>query len=129
MTANLVAIASGLLVVGLSAAAGVAADPSDKMTICHLPHGDGAGPRTLQISRSAWSGHRGHGDHEGACTEADRRADPPAGPEASASTRLALAHDEPEGELDGDASFKVVLSNHGPHMADDVRLAGTLGGD
>jgi hypothetical protein len=130
MTANLVAIASGLLVVGLSAAAGVAADSGDKMTICHMPHGDAAGARTLQVSRSSWSGHQGHGDHQGACTDADRRAHPPTTPPAPAkATRLALGHDEGEGHLDGDASFKVVAFNHGGVPATGVQLAGALGGD
>jgi len=129
MPFNLPVLAAGLLVVSASAVAGVAADSGDdKMTICHMPHGDPAGARTLQVSRSSWSGHQGHGDHQGACTDADRRAHPPTSPSGPA-TRVALDHDEGEGHLDGDASFKVVVLNHGAAPATGVQLAGTLGGD
>lgn len=132
MAAKLLAVVSSLLVVALSAAAGVAADSGDKMTICHMPPGNDQGARTMQVPRSAWSGHRGHGDHEGACTEADRKAHPPSPPPAPArpqATRLGLEQRAADGELDGDASFKVVLVNHGPAAATDVRLDGVLRGD
>ena len=131
MTASFVAIASGLLVVALGAAAGVAADSGEKMTLCHMPHGDPAGARTLQVSRSAWSGHQQHGDHQGPCTDADRRAHPPASPppEPVRTTRLTLAHEEGDGDLDGDASFKVAVLNRGQAPATGVALAGSLEGD
>ncbi|HJQ92665.1 MAG TPA: hypothetical protein VJ874_00095 [Candidatus Thermoplasmatota archaeon] len=130
MPANLPILATGLLVVALSAAAGVAADSGDKMTICHMPPGDPSGARTLQVPRSAWSGHQGHGDHQGACTDGDRKAHPPtSSPAPAKATHVALVHDEGDGELDGDASFKVVAFNHGLAPATGVRLAGDLGGD
>jgi hypothetical protein len=129
MIAKLPLLVGGLLTVALGAAAGVAADSGDKMTICHMPHGDPAGARTLQVSRSAWSGHQGHGDHQGACTEADRKAHPPTAPTAPHATRLGLAHDDGEGDLDGDASFRVVVLNHGATPASGAHLAGALQGD
>lgn len=132
MTVNLLAVASGFLVVALSAAAGVAADSNgEKMTICHMPHGDPSGARTLQVSRSSWSGHQRHGDHEGSCTDADRKARPPAPapPPPPPPTRLALALDESDGELDGDASFRVLVLNRGSAQGDHVRVEGTLTGN
>lgn len=38
-----------------------------KITICHIPPGNPGKPRTLSIGASAWAGHQGHGDTEGAC--------------------------------------------------------------
>jgi len=132
MTANLLAVVSGLMVVALSAAAAVTADPGGKMTICHMPEGEASGARTLQVSRSAWSAHERHGDHEGACTEADRKARPPASPPPTpppAKTPLGLSRVDGDGELDGDATFKVAILNHGSDAGLAVGVTGTLTGD
>ncbi len=43
---------------------GSSADPDD-MTICHKPGTNGE--KTMVINPSAWPGHEGHGDSEGAC--------------------------------------------------------------
>lgn len=40
---------------------------SEKITICHIPPGNPSKPRTLTVGASAWPGHQGHGDTEGAC--------------------------------------------------------------
>jgi hypothetical protein len=38
-----------------------------KMTICHIPPGNPAKAKTLDIGSSAWPAHQAHGDTEGAC--------------------------------------------------------------
>lgn len=38
-----------------------------KMTICHIPPGNPAKAKTLEIGSSAWPAHQAHGDTEGAC--------------------------------------------------------------
>jgi hypothetical protein len=48
------------------ATTGTAGD-GQKVTICHIPPGNAAKPRTISIDASAWFAHQGHGDTEGAC--------------------------------------------------------------
>jgi hypothetical protein len=125
MSSNLVVLASGLVVAALAAAAGatgLATEDPDRMTICHKQGGEA---RTIEISRNAWSGHKGHGDHEGACTSAE--VSPPGSPRRL-TTLVALDH-EGDGAVDGDASFRLVVANEGSNVATGLRLTGALGGD
>lgn len=125
MSNNLVVLTAGLVVAALAGAAGatgIAAEEPDRMTICHK---QGGNAKTMEISRSAWSGHKGHGDHEGACTSAE--VNPPDPPRPSA-TVVALDH-EGDGAVDGDATFRLVVANEGSNLATGLRLSGTLAGE
>ena len=130
----LVAVASllaALVVASGGVAVAAAQDSGDKMTICHIPPGNPGGARTMEVSRSSWSAHEGHGDHKGACTAADtqRPASQPAQPRREApKTPLALSMDG-DGEIDGDASFKVVVANQGSAPGVGVQLVATLRGE
>lgn len=42
-------------------------DSDGKLTICHIPPGNPAASRTIEISPSAWAAHQAHGDSIGAC--------------------------------------------------------------
>jgi hypothetical protein len=42
-------------------------DPGGKVTICHIPPGNAANAKTLEIGASAVPAHMGHGDTMGAC--------------------------------------------------------------
>lgn len=46
-------------------------DRSEKVTICHMPPGNPSKAKTLSVNESALQSHLGHGDHEGACEEAE----------------------------------------------------------
>jgi hypothetical protein len=122
---NLVVLVSGLtvaLLAGAAGATGIASEDPDRMTICHK-HGGGA--KTMEIPRNAWSGHKGHGDHEGACTSAEVGQSEPA---RRLTTVVALGH-EGDGAVDGDAEFRLVVTNDGSNAATGLRLSGTLDGD
>jgi hypothetical protein len=127
MSRNLVVLASGLVVVVLAGAAGatgIAGEDADRMTICHKQAGQA---RTMEISRNAWSGHKGHGDHEGACTAAEvNGSGQPGSPRLT--TLVALDH-EADGSVDGDATFRLVVANEGSNLATGLRLSGALDGD
>ena len=59
----------------------------EKVTICHIPPGNPENPQTIEIAKSALSAHLAHGDHVGACTNADapaRQTPAPATPPATA---------------------------------------------
>jgi hypothetical protein len=43
----------------------------EKITICHKPPGNPANVQTIEVARSALAAHLAHGDHVGACTDAD----------------------------------------------------------
>ncbi|MHB1261740.1 MAG: hypothetical protein ACYC2H_08485 [Thermoplasmatota archaeon] len=114
----------------MAAGAGVAAasDP-EKMTICHKP-GSEAG-RTMEVPRSAWSGHQQHGDHEGACTSREARPPPPpsSNPERPIPRTQLSISERGDGDLDGDATFDLAVANEGSADAKDLKVAGTLRGD
>lgn len=127
---RLASVLASLLLAGtVAAAAAVAADP-DRMTICHKADGTA---RTMEVARSAWSGHRGHGDHEGACTSADGR--PPTAPGSPTnpaprprSVPVALRL-QADGDADGDATVTLRIANRGEAPAYGVRVAGQLEGE
>jgi len=135
MAAHFAFLASGLL--ALVAVAGVVAGDDDRITICHFPPGNPEDAKTKEVSRSAWSAHEGHGDHKGRCTDADRKAGGTGGAGSSGGktpsppppppTRLSLAS-EGEGGVDGDAWFKVEVSNDGSATGKGVRIDGNLRG-
>lgn len=124
-----------VLLVAVTVAASAAASASaskpgqSRKTICHDPPGNTDGARTMDIPESAWKAHRDHGDHEGACTQADRdrsRAPPPADPSIPRTALSLAAHGD--GDVDGDAVFKVVVRNDGHDLAKGVSVEGTLTG-
>jgi hypothetical protein len=131
MNAFPILIATGLLATAVGGLAVAADQPDDRMTICHIPPGNPGAARTEEIPRSAWSAHQGHGDHQGACTDADRRA-APAPSQAPAQplpqTKLALSA-ESDGDIDGDATFKVLVANKGNAAGVGVQVVVTLRGD
>lgn len=107
----------------------------DRMTICHVPPGNPSQAQTKEIPRSAWDGHRGHGDHEGACTGREgsaRPAPPPPPPRPPVPpprpTQLGVTL-EAAGELDGDAAFRARVQNRGDAPALRVVVTAGLGGD
>ena len=53
----------------LISAEGLIINDDDKLTICHKPNTGNCDNK--KIPDSAWPGHLGHGDHLGACTEAE----------------------------------------------------------
>ena len=124
------------VVASVTGAAAVAADGGNRMTICHQPGTPAV--KTMEVPRSAWDGHRGHGDHEGACTrgelQAGSRGDGSNGPADSQPqpvprTTVFLTQRAEGDGLDGDARFVVKVSNGGPNVAHDLHLRGTLKGD
>lgn len=118
------------LVLSVAGVAAVSATgENDKLTICHKP-GEASGNKTMEISRSAWSGHKGHGDYEGACGSKapGRPSGTPPPPPPPPPTSVGVAQ-QGEGDLDGDASFRITVANEGDATAYGLRLAGTLRGD
>jgi opacity protein-like surface antigen len=111
-----------------TAAAAAASSGPSRMTLCHNPPGNPDGPRTLQVPRSAWNGHRNHGDHQGACTSADRPRPAPGPDPPVPATPLSLSA-KGDGDVDGDALFRVVVKNPGHDAPLDVALDGTLTGE
>ena len=126
-----VALLAATLVATALAGAAVADGPDDRITICHKPGHEGSA-RTMQVARSAWPAHEGHGDHQGACTEADRAAPAPSPPKPAPPppppTRVALWQ-RADGDVDGDARVEATVANRGDATALAVRLDGQLGGD
>lgn len=117
---------------GLAAGAtSVLAGPGDRMVICHKPQ-DPAVNQTVEVARSAWSGHQQHGDHEGACGKATAsqgsRPAAPVTPRPPPPARLSLEA-EGDGRLDGDAQFRLELANSAGNPALGVRLTGRLDGE
>lgn len=127
--ANLLALTIvPLLVAGIAGFA--AASDGDQMTICHIPPGHPENARTEQIPASAWSGHKGHGDHEGACTGSEDKTGGAGAPPGKpiARTQVAL-RDRGEGDLDGDATFYLTVANGGPAVATGLKVSGAVRGD
>lgn len=125
---TLTAVLAALLLAGTVAAASAAASAKPgqaRMTICHHPGHDGT--KTMEIPESAWKGHREHGDHEGACTAADRAGAAPERPQVP-RTPLSLSA-KGDGDVDGDATFRVVVRNPGKERPVDVAVEGTLTGE
>lgn len=108
----------------LSAAVGMAAaQPADRMTICHKADGQ---PRTIEVARSAWKAHQGHGDTEGACGAAGKAPAPrPAPPPPPTQLGLAMRGD---GDLDGEAVFRLDIE-HGANDAVALVVSGQLKGE
>jgi hypothetical protein len=53
---------------------GVTTTDNGKMIVCHKTHSKKHPAKTIRVAPSAWPAHQAHGDHQGACTEADRTA-------------------------------------------------------
>lgn len=121
-------LTASVLLVATAAIAGVAAETASKVTVCHVPGQDPEKAHTIRISRSAWPSHERQGHHKGACTAADRDPDNIPVPPVPPPTRLGLHHTG-DGDIYGDASFRVDVSNVGSYKAVDVTLQGTLDGD
>ncbi len=107
-------------------AVGVATAQPDRMTICHKADGQA---RTIEVARSAWKAHQGHGDTEGACKAASSTARPPSPPPPPPppATDLALSM-KADGDLDGDAVFRLDVG-HGSERALGVVVSGKLAGE
>lgn len=128
MFGKIALFATTLLVAAAVAGATVGAE-GEKMTICHKPHGSEGAGQTMQVSRSAWSGHKGHGDYEGACKAAANVGTPTSPPRPEpVRTAIALLQTS-EGDLDGGATFKVTVANDGQATALGLEVAGTVDGD
>ena len=129
MFGKLALFATTLLVTAAVAGATVGAE-GEKMTICHKPHGSEGAGQTMQVSRSAWNGHRGHGDHEGACKATATGVGTPSPPPRPEPVRTAIVLlQTSEGDLDGRATFKVTVANDGQATALGLEVAGTVDGD
>lgn len=120
-----------LVALGAVAATAVGSSQSgdETITICHVPPGNSGQARTMDVPRSSWSAHQGHGDTEGPCPPARSAAAPPPAavpPMPPTRVSLSLAGD---GDLDGDASFEVTVANSGDVAATGLRIEGRLQGE
>ena len=101
-------------------------DLSEQVTICHNPAGSTDVPQTITISRSILSAHLAHGDHLGACTDADKPVQqtpvttpvvvPPVTTQPTTEERITICH-KPPGDPANVQTITIAKSALSAHLA------------
>jgi hypothetical protein len=96
--------------------------PEETITICHKPNGNSNNVQTLTIPKSALSSHLAHGDHVGACTEADKPqvntpvVVPPSTQQPVPEEQITICH-KPNGHAGNVQTITIPKSDLSSHMA------------